>query len=312
MTLTLDQTQGCVLGLALGDAQGAPYEGGFLERAVWKVIGRTRRDQRRWTDDTQMSIDILESFLAMGRIDPDDLASRFAQGYRWSRGYGPAAARVLKRISAGMDWREANRSVYPNGSFGNGAAMRAPMIGLAYFHRPADLVAAATDAAVVTHAHPLAIEGAVLVAVATASALRGDRTRAVLELARSVAAQSEFSSRLAIAQTWLDSGLAVSPRDVAQQLGNGIPAHESSVTALFLALRFREESFESLHRFVAACGGDADTIGAMAGALWGAMNGLSRLPSSMIEQLEQSERLLALGASLYHQVVQAGRDLAAS
>jgi hypothetical protein len=29
------------------------------------------RGEMRWTDDTQMSIDIIESFLVTGKIDPD-------------------------------------------------------------------------------------------------------------------------------------------------------------------------------------------------------------------------------------------------
>src|SRR6202008_4200566 len=41
MSPTLDQFQGCLLGLALGDAMGAPHEGGPVERLVWKLIGKT-------------------------------------------------------------------------------------------------------------------------------------------------------------------------------------------------------------------------------------------------------------------------------
>jgi ADP-ribosylglycohydrolase len=54
------------------------------------------------------------------------MAHRFARSYRWSRGYGPGAARLLKRIARGQDWESASVSVYPSGSYGNGGAMRAP------------------------------------------------------------------------------------------------------------------------------------------------------------------------------------------
>src|SRR5690349_12455088 len=109
---TNQQTLGCMFGLSLGDAMGAPHEGGVLERLLWRLIGHTRQGEMRWTDDTQMSIDVIESFLRHGKIDQDDLAITFARSYRWSRGYGPGAARVLKRIKKGVDWRTANRSVY--------------------------------------------------------------------------------------------------------------------------------------------------------------------------------------------------------
>ena len=61
---------GCVLGLATGDAMGAPYEGGPLERAIWRLIGKTRDGCSRWTDDTQMAIDLAESLLSDGHVAP--------------------------------------------------------------------------------------------------------------------------------------------------------------------------------------------------------------------------------------------------
>ena len=118
------------MGLALGDALCAPHEGGPLERLVWGVMGRTKDLRRRWTDDTRMSLDLAESFIERRAFDADDVASRFARSYRWSRGYGPGAAKLLKRIRRGADWREANRSVWPEGSLGNGGAMRVPVVAL--------------------------------------------------------------------------------------------------------------------------------------------------------------------------------------
>ena len=93
--------EGCLLSLALGDALGAPYEGGPIERLVWWFIGTTKQGESRWTDDTQMAVDIAESLISKGTLDPDDLAARFASSYRWSRGYGPAAGKLLKRIARG-------------------------------------------------------------------------------------------------------------------------------------------------------------------------------------------------------------------
>jgi poly(ADP-ribose) glycohydrolase ARH3 len=116
-----DRFEGCLLGLALGDALGACYEGGLAERILWSLIGSTKQGHMRWTDDTQMSVDIAESLVAKGEMDADDLALRFAGSYRWNRGYGPSAAKLLKRIAGGADWRQANRWVHPEGSYGNGA-----------------------------------------------------------------------------------------------------------------------------------------------------------------------------------------------
>ena len=287
--LTLDRVLGCVLGLSLGDAMGAPYEGGLLERTLWRMIGRTRRGEMRWTDDTQMSIDIMESFLSTGHVDSDDLARRFAMGYRWSRGYGPGAARVLKRIAAGADWRQANQSVYPDGSYGNGAGMRAPIIGLIHADEPDTLVRAARDSAIVTHAHPLGIEGALLLARATAGVAQNKENVQIVDELLATTTQNEFASRLTIAKKWLETGADVDRREVARALGNGIAASRSCVTAFYLGLRFREQPYETMLAFITRLGGDADTIGAMSGALRGVSNGETKLPANLLGSLEQRE-----------------------
>ncbi|MET1078797.1 MAG: ADP-ribosylglycohydrolase family protein [Pseudomonas sp.] len=294
-----ERFEGCLLGLALGDAMGAPYEGGYLERGLWGLIGRTASGARRWTDDTQMSLDIAESLIALGVLDLDDLAHRFAASYRWSRGYGPGAARLLKRIAKGADWREVNRSIYPGGSFGNGGAMRAPMIGLCYAQCPEQLVEAARLSASITHAHPLGIEGAVLLASATRLALGGATALEIFQGAAAHCNQEPFVQRLALAAGWLQSGQEPSAKEVARSLGNGIEASQSCVTALYIALRFLPRPFAEMLAFIAHCRGDVDTIGAMAGAIWGAARGASHLPAAELDQLEACSRLRAVAAALY-------------
>src|SRR5262249_50393892 len=153
-------------GLATGDALGAPYEGGPFEWLVWRVIGRTSDGRLRGTDDTQMAIDLAGSLLENNGVRPRAAAGRFATSYPWSRGYGPGAARVLKRIRRGEAWEAASKAVYAEGSYGNGAAMRAPVLALFYARDRDSLLNAARISAMVTHAHPLGIEGAVLIALA--------------------------------------------------------------------------------------------------------------------------------------------------
>lgn len=269
-----------------------------MERFVWRVIGRTRTGEMRWTDDTQMALDTAESLVSLGRLDPDDLAARFASSYRWSRGYGPGTAKLLKLVSRGASWAEASRSIYKDGSFGNGGAMRSPIIGL-YFADSSDLLRSAFVSAAVTHAHPLGTEGAVLVALGVARLVRGDTAESLLGEAREVCRMPEFISRLSCAQSLLDKGGDVPAALIRKQLGNGIAAVNSCVTALYLALRFREAEFLELQRFVASLGGDVDTIGSMAGALWGAANGAERLPQSALSKLEQRARILTIAGALH-------------
>lgn len=297
--VSIDRFEACLLGLALGDAFGAPFEGGPLERLLWRMVGKTDAGKMRWTDDTAMSLDLAESLIAQGSVDADDLARRFAASYRWSRGYGPGTAKVLRRVARGADWRAANRSVYPSGSYGNGGAMRSPVIGLYWWGRPAELIDAARTAAGVTHSHPLGLEGAVLIAVATAAAASGRPARAVLSAAAAVADSSDYRDRLQLAQSWLDDDDDAPPKRVRAQLGNGMAATNSCVSAIYVATRFMGRDFKQMLSYTIACGGDVDTIAAMAGAIWGAARGLEALPSELLDSLEQRERIQLVARDLH-------------
>lgn len=294
-----DRCVGCFLGLALGDAFGAPYEGGPLERLLWRLIGRTHSGERRFTDDTQMSLDLAETLIERGEVDQDDLAQRFAKSYRWSRGYGPGTAKLLKRIRRGRNWQTASRSVYPQGSFGNGAAMRAPVVGIFHATTPELVGEAARDSAVITHAHPLAVHATVLIATATAAILRQSSIDAVIATTRSCCQHGPLKERLDIADSWLQSQNAAAPKEVRRHLGNRSTALDSTVTALYVGLRFQRRPWAELMTFVATCGGDADTIGAIASALWGAANGRSTLPEEALAQLEQRQRLEDIADRLF-------------
>ena len=70
----------------------------------------------------------------------------------------------------------------------------------------------------------------------------------------------------------------------------------SCPTALYIALRHLDESFETMMRFTIECGGDVDTIGAISGALWGIVNGAGRLPPV---RLESRKELACLARRLF-------------
>lgn len=297
---------GCLLGLALGDALGAPYEGGIIERTLWRLIGTTRTGEKRWTDDTQMSLDLARSLIANRALDPDDVAARFAKSYLWSRGYGPGAAKLLRRIRRGIPWSEANRSVYRDGSFGNGGAMRAPVIALFYASDTDELVEAARTSARITHAHPLGIEGAVLIATAVSRSLQSSDAVDIFDFAAENCKEPPFRERLEIAREWIVTGKSPGPREIVEHIGHGIVATESCVTSLYLGLRFIPKPFSSLHKFVAKCGGDTDTIGSMSGAIWGAANGAAALPEELLQRLEQREKLEGIANALYRASIPIG------
>jgi poly(ADP-ribose) glycohydrolase ARH3 len=271
-----DRFVGSLLGLALGDALGAAHEGGVVGQAVWWLLGVGQGDLLRWTDDTEMALGLAKSLIEKRGLDADHLARTWAESADWKRGYGPGARKLLARIRKGEDWHVANRAIFPDGSFGNGAAMRAAPLGL-FFHRDQEaLMRAAELASSITHAHPLGVEGGVLIARSTAMALTGGLD---LEKLRETCRNDEFREQLKVAQQAMDRAA------VRRRLGMGIEAHRSAVTAVYVASHFRE--FVPMIDFIISMGGDTDTVGAMAGGIFGARFGTAALPQEALERLEE-------------------------
>jgi len=236
-----------------------------------------------------MSLDLAESLLSLGVLDQNDLAIRFASSYRWSRGYGPSTARLLKRVRRGENWATASKAIYKNGSFGNGAAMRASILAL-FFHQDFEtLLRETVRAAEVTHAHPLGIEGAILIAVATYGLLQKESITQILDRLGHSCKSDEFQKQLLVVQKWLSNNAIITPAEASRTLGNGITAQSSCATALYIALRHLDLPFNELLAFSRACGGDVDTISAMAGTLWGAYNGAGSISAIQVEQHSKLE-----------------------
>ncbi len=283
----------------MGDAYGASYEGGPVERLLWKIIGRTLSGKIRYTDDTQMSIDVATSFLKSNGINQEHLATTFAENYRWSRGYGRTAARLLKKIKNGSAWKDVNRAAFIEGSYGNGAAMRAPVISMCFPDNLEILTENVVRCSEITHAHPLAIEGARLVAFATHVALHDWENVSILKALPGICRHNEYRTKMSFCIESVQAKNPVSIKTITSTLGNGIAASQSCVTAIYFALRYRNQSFQSMRGEIYGMGGDTDTIGAMAGAIWGAFNGSSSMDRKEIERIENREAITALAQQLH-------------
>lgn len=288
--------RGALLGLALGDALGAVYEGGLPERLLWKILGRSAGGRRRYTDDTQMTLDILESYMECGDIDQEDIARRFAIGYRFDRGYGRSTAHVLKLIGEGVHWRDASRSLYKEGSYGNGAAMRAASAALISSGDEERLRRVTIWISEITHPNPEAIEGAWLVARVTMAALEN---MPIVAIRRGLIHWSRM-------REYRDAFSKMYERDVAERsdfacsrLGNSTRASKSVPSAICYALEYLHRPFGEMMDDICGAGGDTDTIGAMAGAIWGAYNGVEAFGDRLRGKVENEERILSIADSIY-------------
>ncbi|MFK8011951.1 MAG: ADP-ribosylglycohydrolase family protein [Marinicellaceae bacterium] len=293
--ITLDQIKGCLLGCAFGDTLGASFEGGYLERALWHFFG-CKNGRMRFTDDTQMSLDIINSILMNKGVNQNHLAQTFANNYKWSRGYGPGAARTLKKIKKGVHWSQANTSQFAEGSFGNGAAMRAPVLSL--FYSGEELKEKVKLTSEITHAHPEAIEGATLVALTASKALKQESLSDILECLRNASEIRCFKGDILYMGGFFQDG-KTPINEFTAQLGNSIEAKNSCVTAICYALYFRDASFLDMFKHIKNGKGDVDTIAAMAGAIWGCFNGFDAMKNLELNQIESGESIEELAKEIF-------------
>lgn len=171
-------------------------------------------------------------------------------------------------------------SVFPGGSFGNGAAMRVAPVGMMFAHKPDFLEEQVRLSALVTHTHPWAIEGARLIAVAIAHVLREPQYQRgrLFEDLISHAREDEF--------LWqLKTAAHMRPDESVALFGNSIEAHRSVVTAL-ACFAAEPDSYSDTIAHAISLGNDTDTLAAMAGAISGAALGINAIPDHLLSRLE--------------------------
>ncbi|KOX19606.1 MULTISPECIES: ADP-ribosylglycohydrolase family protein [unclassified Streptomyces] len=274
-------------GLAFGDAFGDRWFGILRRDGTAALEARTPPPEPlwRWSDDTAQAVVLVRELVeGGGAVDQDRLALRLAAAYAEDthRGYGASMHDVLRRIAAGESWREVVAGQFGGqGSWGNGAAMRAAPLGA--WHA-ADLDAAAEQAALqsaVSHHHPEAVAGAVAVALAAALAARGrggpapagpDFLRAVAERLP----DSDVRSGVRIAARMPER---TSVRHAAEVLGSGyrMSGPDTVPYALWCAARHLDDLHEGLWVTVAGRG-DIDTTCAVVGGVVAARTGVAALP----------------------------------
>ncbi len=274
---------GALLGTFVGDALGMPFEGwppGAVPDRVEMVDARLGRGT--YTDDTEMAILLAESLLEHGSVREDRLAETFLAGCDPARGYGGGTLEVLAQWRRGVPLGSAAGNLFGGqGSRGNGAAMRIAPVAVRFADAPDELREQAERSARLTHAHPLGIDAAVVQASAVAAALRDDD---VLVAAAAAATSETVQDQL---ERVGELG-HVGPADAAATLGNSAVGAESVPTAIYAAVSHRH--FEDAVSFAVRCGGDTDTIGAMAGAIAGARDGASAIPDRWLATLEDGPR----------------------
>jgi ADP-ribosylglycohydrolase len=283
---SLDRSIGALLGLAIGDALGAPFEG--LGRDTYPRVSHYSSGgvhgigQGAWTDDTAMAICLAESLLAHGCVHEQDLLERFLRWYRAGENAASGAAiGISTKTRLTLEtFEQSGRldAALHVANAGNGAIMRLAPIAIFLRESAIDARRSAVAQARVTHSDQGALEAAGCFAELLVTGLRTGEREAVSHVAEGF-------------------GIADHHGKTREQISSAPRAVETLEAALWCFERGTD--FESIVIEAVNLGGDSDTIGAVAGQLAGAVFGASAIPPRWLGTLAWRERLIDLAHRLH-------------
>jgi len=263
---------GAYLGLAVGDALGAPVE--FLTKREIAQHG-THREMTGggWlklkpgqiTDDTEMSLYLGRAWIQAGGWDAHVTALHLVA---WLKRYPIDVGNTCRRGIRRYMLDGTLQGSHSESDGGNGAAMRILPIALATLGDDAAFEQAAIEQAHITHHHPLSDAATLALGYMVHVLLDGQGIKACRNLANTLVKthpQFRFSPYPGRA-----SGYIV---DTMQTV---------------LHHFFYSDNFEDCVVETVNCGEDADTTGAIAGMLAGALYGADAIPQRWIDRLDPS------------------------
>ncbi|MGW0895683.1 ADP-ribosylglycohydrolase family protein [Streptomyces goshikiensis] len=268
----LDRAVGAVLGSAVGDALGAPYEfgpAGELTARGAEMRGGGGWDPGEATDDTQMAVLLGESLLECGGLELPDVFERFR---RWAAGAPKDIGLQTEDVlTGGQPWDLAAALHFQVNAraAGNGSLMRASTSAV-YFAAAGreESMDAARRIAALTHGDRAAWEGTAILHELVRVCLDGADPLAALP-ATLAAVHPDHRDRYGhvLDPDW-HPGLAT------EFNGAVWPCLGSAVWALRTTSGFAEAV-----RAAVDLGGDTDTVAAVTGTLAGARYGQDAVPA---------------------------------
>jgi ADP-ribosyl-[dinitrogen reductase] hydrolase len=281
----ISRYRGALLGLAVGDALGAPFEGmlpGTFECTGMAGGGPHGVEPGQWTDDTSLALCLAESLIARRAFDPADQLERYL---RWMRsghlsskgrcfGIGGTTRRALELFErAGEPYCGPTE---PR-TAGNGSIMRLAPVPLAFAADSRRAGELSADSSRTTHGAREAVDACRYFGRLLVGAVKGASKEELL------------SERYGLEEEPLSPGVervaAGSFRRRAREElvadGYVVRSLEAALWAFHNTSSFREGALLAVN-----LGYDTDTTGAVYGQLAGAFYGVEEIPERWREKVD--------------------------
>lgn len=276
---TQSRAQACFLGLAVGDALGAPVEfqtpGQFTPVTQYRYSPVWNIPAGYWTDDTSMALCLAESILARDTVDAQDVLTRFARWYQLGENSSTGECfdignTTRKNIQQFLSWGITKAPDVVTES-GNGGIMRLAPVAVRWWHNTSWAEQMAELQSVTTHGSSECVTCARELVFMLTRAIQGHDVK------------RELSEQLH----------HVHARDIS----NSGRASDTLLAAKWCVAT--TDCFESAVLKAVNLGGDADTIGAVTGQIAGACYGMEQIPEHWCTGLHDVNRLTDIAQALY-------------
>lgn len=279
---------GALLGSAVGDALGAPFEFDIPNRynetfpnPVFAGIGEMQGGGNfgwrpgEFTDDTQMAIALANSIMESGGMSSHSLWEHFVAWKSDAKDVGILTRSVLSRNERELAAQEVH-SANGGKSAANGALMRVTPIPIAWAYASEDeVIEIARRQSSVTHHDPAAGWGAAIGAAMIYRGIHGDDPIASIE---SILSKVDEDERVKFSEM-LDANWHPS-NEVELSNGTVWTCLAQAVWAVRTTNNFEDAVVTAIN-----LGGDTDTVACVAGAIAGAKYSVQAIPSRWLTYL---------------------------
>jgi ADP-ribosyl-[dinitrogen reductase] hydrolase len=279
---TLDRIAGCLVGGAVADALGAPFEFGPPLPDDFKLSMRGggafgwRKGQ--FTDDSEMAVPIARLVASGADLNDskslDVLVASWAHWAASAKDVGMQTRSVLTNLKSPSEASarraaELFHQTHQGRSAGNGSLMRTAPVALAFPEDTAGLIEATTRIAQLTHWEQDASEAAILWNLAIRTAYLHDKLDVREQLVMlPPESRSKWEKRIHESE-------ALMPVDFYRSNGWVVSAFQAAWSAIH-----HTDNFVDAIEMAIRAGGDTDTVACIAGGLAGAFYGYSAIPDS--------------------------------
>lgn len=296
--------QGCLLGLAVGDALGTTLE--FKQPGTFEKIndlvggGPFKLEAGEWTDDTSMALCLAASLVECRGFDPGDQMERYLhwrdEGYMGVHGkFFDIGGTISAALSAYQRTGNPYSGPIASHTAGNGSLMRLAPVPMYYAHNPEEAIEKSGESSRTTHGAQSAVDACRYFAGLLVGALSGEKKMDILS--------SRYSP---LPGYWDVHALDPSIDEIAS--GSFKVKHPPEIRGSGYVVRtleaalwafYRSDSFEEGCLLAVNLGEDADTTGAIFGQLAGAFYGRIEIPVTWLSRLAELEKIELFAEKLY-------------